>query len=121
MKIVVTSQGAGAESPVDPRFGRAKHLVVVDTESRECETHDNAQNLHAAQGAGVQTAQTAARLGARAVITGHIGPKAFATLQAANVAVFSGVSGTVQQAIDQFNAGALRSAETADVDGHWTT
>ena len=119
MKIIITSEGTSLESPVDPRFGRAKHFVLVDTDTDMFSTHDNAQNLNAPQGAGIQTAQTVARLGAEAVLTGHVGPKAFTTLEAANVAVYSGVSGTVKEAIEQFKNGRLTPAAKADVQGHW--
>jgi len=120
MKVVVTAQGPGLDSPVDPRFGRARQFVLVDTDSGEFTAHDNAQNLNAPQGAGIQAAQTAARLGAEAVLTGHVGPKAFATLRAGRVAVYTGVTGTVREAVERFKAGQLRAADGADVEGHWT-
>jgi predicted Fe-Mo cluster-binding NifX family protein len=119
MIIVVTSQGAGLESQVDPRFGRTKHFVLVDTTTDKVSSHDNAQNLNATQGAGIQAAQTVARLGAEAVLTGHVGPKAFTTLQAANIAVYTGISGTVKEAIEQFKSGRFAPAAKADVQGHW--
>jgi len=120
MKVVVTAQGPSLESFVDPRFGRARYFVLADTESGEFSSHDNAQNLDALQGAGIQAAQTVARLGAQAVLTGHVGPKAFATLKAAKVLVFTSVTGTVAEAIDRVKAGNLRPAQTADVQGHWS-
>ena len=49
MKIAVTSQGSVLSSELDPRFGRAKYFVVVDTDSDECTSHDNGGNLEAAQ------------------------------------------------------------------------
>jgi predicted Fe-Mo cluster-binding NifX family protein len=119
MKIIITSEGTSLESPIDLRFGRAKHFALVDSDSGEFSTHDNTQNLNAAQGAGIQAAQTVARLGAETVLTGHVGPKAFTTLQAANIAVYSGVSGTVNEAIEQFKSGRLTPAAKADVQGHW--
>lgn len=119
MKIVVTAQGAEMESEVDPRFGRAKYFVLVDTETGQHETHDNAQNLNAPQGAGIQAAQSVARLGANAVLTGHVGPKAFATLSAAGVAVFTGAAGTVKEAIEKHKARQLKTTDKADVEGHW--
>lgn len=119
MKIVVTSQAGTLDSPVDPRFGRARFFVLVDTESGEHAAHDNAQNLNAPQGAGIQAAQAVARLGAEAVLTGHVGPKAFATLQAAGISVCTGAAGTVREAVEQFRAGRLKTAQKADVQGHW--
>jgi predicted Fe-Mo cluster-binding NifX family protein len=119
MKIIITSEGTSLDSQVDPRFGRTNQFVLVDTDTGEFSTHDNAQNLNAAQGAGIQAAQAVARLDAEAVLTGHVGPKAFTTLQAANIAIYTGVSGTVKEAIEQFNSGKLTPAEKADVEGHW--
>ena len=58
MKVVVTAQGSNLDSPVDPRFGRARYFLLVDTDTGEFTTHDNVQNLNAAQGAGIQAAQT---------------------------------------------------------------
>jgi len=119
MKIVVTSQGANLDSPVDPRFGRAKHFLLVNTETMQATAHDNAQNLNAPQGAGIQAAQAVHNLGASAVVTGNVGPKAFTTLHAAGVAVYLGASGTVREAIEQFRSGRLQPAEAANVEGHW--
>ena len=45
MKIAVTSQGEGMNARVDPRFGRARYFIVVDTETGESSTVDNAVNL----------------------------------------------------------------------------
>ncbi len=117
MKVIVTAEGPRVESPVDPRFGRAKYFVLVDTETGEHAAHDNAQNLNAAQGAGIQAAQCVARLGAEAVVTGHVGPKAFTTLQAAGIAIYTGASGTVGEAVESLRAGQLQQAAQADVEG----
>ncbi len=119
MKIVVTSQGPTADSPTDPRFGRARYLVLADTETGECSAFENEVNLNAAQGAGIQTGKRVVDLGAKAVVTGHVGPKAFSTLSAGGIAVYTGASGTVGQAMEQFKAGSLQRAQGSDVEGHW--
>jgi len=119
MKVIVTSQGRELNSPVDPRFGRAKYFLVVDTETGEFSATDNSQNLNAAQGAGIQAGKKVVDLGAKAVITGHIGPKAFTTLQTGGVQIYTGAAGTVADAIEQFKAGALKQSSAADVEGHW--
>lgn len=119
MKIVVTAQGPTLDSAVDPRFGRARHLLLVDPQTMQTTAHDNRQNLNAPQGAGIQAAQAVHDLGAGAVVTGHVGPKAFATLRAAGIAVYLGASGTVRDAVEQFRSGRLRAADGANVEGHW--
>jgi predicted Fe-Mo cluster-binding NifX family protein len=120
MKVVVTSQGKELVSGVDPRFGRANWLIVINTETGESETHDNAVNLSAAQGAGIQTAKNVADLQAEAVITGNVGPNAFRTLEAAGIRVFLVKNQTVQEAVDSFKADTLKQVDQANVQGHWS-
>jgi len=119
MKLAVTSQGPELTSAVDPRFGRAKYFLVVDTETGEMSAVDNSVNLNAAQGAGIQAGKNVVALGVDGVITGNLGPKAFATLQGGGVKVYTGASGTVAEAIEQFKAGKLTATECANVEGHW--
>ena len=119
MKVAVTSQGEELSSEIDPRFGRAKWLIVIDSETGKFEVHNNAVNLNAVQGAGIQTGQNIANLGVEAVITGNVGPNAFKTLNAANVKIFLAEKQTVQDAIDSFKAGKLKEVDKASVEGHW--
>ena len=119
MKIVITAQGKELSSEIDLRFGRAKWLIVVDTKSGDLQAHDNAVNLNAAQGAGIQTGQNIANLGVEAVITGNVGPNAFKTLNAAGVKILLVEKQTVQDAIDLFKAGKLKEVDQANVEGHW--
>ncbi|WP_075188150.1 NifB/NifX family molybdenum-iron cluster-binding protein [Teredinibacter haidensis] len=113
MKIAITSQDrSDLNTAIEPRFGRARWIVVYDTESNEFSAVDNQQNVDAAQGAGVRAARDVAELGVQAVITGQVGPKAFTTLQAVGVSVFTGATGTVADAINQFKAGQLIRKES---------
>jgi predicted Fe-Mo cluster-binding NifX family protein len=120
MKVAVTSQGRELASRIDPRFGRAKWLIVADTETGQSETYDNAVNLNAVQGAGIQTAKNVADLQADAVITGNVGPNAFRTLNAAGVRVFLVENQTIAEAIDSFKADKLKPVDEANVQGHWS-
>lgn len=119
MKIAITCQSEGMNSPVDPRFGRASGFMIIDTESGESAFADNAQNLSLPQGAGIQAAQNVAQTGAKAVITGHVGPKAFMALNKGDIAIYLGADGTVQEMFDAYKAGKLAAADSADKDGHW--
>jgi predicted Fe-Mo cluster-binding NifX family protein len=119
VKIAISSSGQTPGSQVDPRFGRAAFFIVVDTDTGAFEAHDNLQNLNAAQGAGIQAARCVVDLGAGTVLTGHVGPKAFAALQAAGVKIFVGAAGTVREAVEQYKAGQLDEASEATVEGHW--
>jgi len=119
MKIAVTAQGRDLNALIDPRFGRAKCFLVIDSQTGEFTAVDNQRNLNAAQGAGIQAGRTVVELGVEAVITGHVGPKAFATLQAGKVAIYTGAAGTAAEALEQFKAGKLTLLNSADVEGHW--
>jgi len=119
MRVAVTAREASVDSLVDQRFGRVRYLVVVETETGEAEVHDNEVNLNAVQGAGIQTAQNVAQLNVEAVLTGHIGPNAFRTLSAAGIKAYTGLQGTVGEAIEEFKAGRLNPVDSADVEGHW--
>jgi len=119
MKIAVTATGKEMASNVDPRFGRAKYFIVVDTDTNESAAHDNAQNLNTAQGAGIQAGETVARLGVQAVVSGNVGPKAFRTLKAAGVKVYLCGQMSVAEAVKKFKAGELQEASAANVEGHW--
>ena len=119
MKVAITSQGTELDSQVDPRFGRAKFFIVVDTETGEFKAVDNAQNLNAAQGAGIQAGRNVAELGVTSVITGHVGPKAFSVLQTAGIKIYTGAAGTINAALEQLKSGSLQCTENATVEGHW--
>lgn len=118
-KVAITTQGPGLDSPGDPRFGRAPGFLVHDLETGVSQYVPNDQNMNLAQGAGVQTAQAVARLGVSAVITGHVGPKAFAALSRGGVAVHYAPEGTAGQWLEAYRAGRLALAGAPDKEGHW--
>lgn len=117
MKIAVTSSGQTMDSQVDPRFGRAACFVVVDTESMEFEALENG-NVAASGGAGISAAKVVIDAGAQAVLTGNCGPNAERTLRAGNVKLYTGVTGTVAEAVEQFKAGKLTEATGPNVQSH---
>lgn len=117
MKVVVTSTGASLESSVDPRFGRCSYFVFVETDGMSLEAVENA-NASLGGGAGIQSAQLVVEKGAEVVLTGNCGPNAYQTLAAAGVKVYTGARGTVKEALEQFESGALGAAESANVRSH---
>jgi predicted Fe-Mo cluster-binding NifX family protein len=120
MKIAVTSTGKEIESKVDKSFGRAKWFLLIDSETSAFEIHSNEQNLNAAQGAGIQAAQNVAKLGAKAVLTGNVGPNAFKTLSAASIRMFLIKEDiTVKQALAEWKEGKLPEITESTIEGHW--
>ncbi len=119
MKIAVTSKGTDLEAEVDPRFGRAAYIIIVDTETLEYEAVDNSDNVNALKGAGIQAASLVSEKGAGVLLTGYCGPNAFRTIQAAKIKVANDVSGTIREAVNAFKDGKFSFADKANVDGHW--
>jgi predicted Fe-Mo cluster-binding NifX family protein len=119
MKFAVTSQGPDLAAQVDPHFGRARFFWIVDSENGQQTVVNNEAGTSAAQGAGIQAVQTLAKFGVQAVVTGHVGPKAWTALQAANISVYAANGGTVEQAMKSFMAKQLQPMTSAIVQGHW--
>lgn len=115
MKVAISVQGSDLSAAVDPRFGRARGFLLVDSETGEFEYLDN-PNVDAAGGAGIQTSQMVVDRGAEAVITGNIGPNAYRVLESAGVRVFTGAGGTAEAALGEFKSGKLGSAGSATVE-----
>ena len=119
MKIAISSQGVSPASEVDPRFGRAAYILIVDTETSAVEVLDNSSNVNAFKGAGIQAAALLSDKGADVLLTGYCGPKAFQVLDAANIKVVNDVSGTIREAIQKFASGTLCFAAGANAEPHW--
>lgn len=117
MKIAVTSVGKELDSQVDPRFGRATCFIVVETETMAFEAIENA-NVAVAGGAGINAAKAVIDTGVQAVLTGNCGPNAERTLRATNIKLYTGVKGTVAEAVEQFKAATLTEATGPSVDSH---
>ncbi len=109
MKIIVSSTGDNLDSAVDSRFARCRYFIVFDTDSYEWKAIPN-DSAFAGGGAGVQSAQLAAREGAKAIITGNIGPNASQTLSASGIKIFTGITGTVKDAIEKYKKGELKES-----------
>ncbi len=119
MRVAVTCSGTDLNAEIDPRFGRAKRFLVVETDSLTFEVVDNQQNFDTAQGAGIQAAQNIMNAGAVALLTGNCGPKAFKVLERAGGRVVVGVGGRVGEAVRAFCQGKLVLASEPNVEGHW--
>ncbi|MGD9948218.1 MAG: NifB/NifX family molybdenum-iron cluster-binding protein [Desulfobulbus sp.] len=119
MKVAVTSKGVLLDSEVDPRFGRAPYIVVVDTDTMDFEAVDNSTNVNAFKGAGIQAATMVCEKGAEVLMTGYCGPKAFTTLEAGGVKVVSDVTGTIRDAVETYKAGKVTYSTGANKEAHW--
>lgn len=123
MKIVVSANGMDLDAQASPVFGRCPAYIFLDVEAAD-EGHPLAfeavenSALGAAGGAGIQAAQFVVERGAKAVISGNVGPNAFGVLQAANVPVYTFGGGTVRQAVEAYKAGKLAAVGGATTRAH---
>jgi len=117
MKIAITSRGNDLSAEIDPRFGRCQYFVIVDTETMEFESVENASAM-AMGGAGPQAAQAISQKGAEAVITGNVGPNAYQALEAAGIKVITGAGGTVKDMVDKFKSGDFSETNAPSVGSH---
>ena len=114
MKICITSEGKTMDSKVDPRFGRCKNFIFFETDTDNLEAHENA-NSQFQGGAGIQAGQLVASKGVKAVLTGNIGPNAHKVLSGAGISIFTGISGTVKEAVDGYKSGKYKPTITPSV------
>jgi predicted DNA-binding protein (UPF0251 family)/predicted Fe-Mo cluster-binding NifX family protein len=118
-KIAITSEGPTLDDAVDPRFGRAAGFIVVDPQTLEFEYVDNGASQAMAQGAGIQAAENVARAGAKVLLTGYVGPKAFLALEAANIKVAQNLERmTVRQAVERYKNEEVEWAAAPNRMGH---
>ena len=118
-KIAITSEGPTLDDALDPRFGRAGGFIVVEPETLEFEYVDNGASQAMAQGAGIQAAENIARAGVEALLTGYVGPKAFAALQAVGIKIAQNLENmTVRQAVEHYTSGQVVWAEAPNRMGH---
>ena len=105
------------ESQVDPRFGRCAYFIIIDPESSEFEIIENS-NAQTMGGAGIQAGQFISDKGVKTLLTGHVGPNAFQTLQANGIEIITGISGPVKEAVEQYKSGILKPTANPTVGAH---
>ncbi|MEA3490248.1 MAG: NifB/NifX family molybdenum-iron cluster-binding protein [Candidatus Omnitrophota bacterium] len=115
MKIGITSQGDNLDAQVDPRFGRCPYFIIIDTDKPGFEAIQN-PNVNGMGGVGVQSGQFMSEKQVKAVLTGNVGPNAFRTLQAADIEIITGISGSVKEAIEKYKSGVLKPVDDSNVD-----
>jgi len=83
------------------------------------EVLDNAENVNAFKGAGIQAASMISDKQAEVLLTGFCGPNAFKTLDAAGIKVASDVSGTIHDAVTAFVDGDVKLVSEPNAQGYW--
>lgn len=112
MRICVPSAGSGGlKDGVGEHFGRVPTYTILDSETEEYEVIDN-ESEH--RGGSGLPADLLADAGVDVVVCSGLGRKAINLLGQHGVEVNTGVSGTVQQAVNQWKRDELSSASEAD-------
>lgn len=120
-KIAISCDEPNLDTTVDPRFGRAAGFMIVDVDTMEFEYLNNGSSQVMAQGAGIQAAEIVARSGARAVLTGYVGPKAFQALSAAGIRIAQNLENIpVRKAVERYKEHKLEMATQPNRRGHWS-
>jgi predicted Fe-Mo cluster-binding NifX family protein len=120
-KIAISCEEPSLDAQLDPRFGRAAGFLIVDPTTLEFKYVDNGAAQTMARGAGIQAAETVAQSGAKVVLTGYVGPKAFQALTAAGIRIVQDLEHlTVREAVERFKAGKIHIAGQPNRQGHWS-
>jgi predicted Fe-Mo cluster-binding NifX family protein len=118
-KIAVTREWPSLDQTVDPRFGRAAGFMVVDPTDMSFEYIDNGVSQTLAQGAGIQAAESVVRSGAKVLLTGFVGPKAFRALETAGIKIGQNLDNmSVGEAIQAYLDGRVDAAQQPNSGGH---
>lgn len=120
MKIAVTSNTPSLDGSIDPRFGRCRYYLIVNTDDLSFEVLEN-PSISLVGGAGIQSAQLLAEKGVTHVLTGNCGPNAHQTLNAAGIGIIVGCSGMIREVIQQFKEGKLAGATQPNAPAHFGT
>lgn len=115
MKIAVSVTGKDMNAKIDPRFGRCRYFLIVETDDMSFEAFDNENNAFSSS-AGIQSASFVASFNVKAVLTGNCGPKAAQVFSTAGIDVITGQSGPVQDVVKQFMQGGLSATPGGNVE-----
>jgi len=103
-KICIPTTGKTINSPVADLFDKAPYFLIVGFGSMDVVTNPNVQDL---TGSGVQSAQLVVSEGADVVIANDIGIRAIEELHRLQVKVYTGVTGTANEALTWYQNNRL--------------
>ncbi len=108
MKLCIPSMGQnGIEETVGQHFGKVPFYTLYDTETKEASVLPNTSEHNG--GIGLPP-ELMAKEGVDIMLCGGLGKKAVDMFEQAGIAVFSGATGTVQNAIDAWESSKLAKA-----------
>jgi len=102
MKIAITAIDKDLDAEIDPRFVRARYVLILDPEGSIVEIIDNEANRAESQRAGNIAVMMLSERQVSVLLTGKCGPKALTALGACGIEVWEVQSGTIRQALERF-------------------
>ncbi|KGG80452.1 NifB/NifX family molybdenum-iron cluster-binding protein [Caloranaerobacter azorensis] len=99
MKVCFSSEGRNLDSQLDPRFGRCKYFVIVDTKTNDIKVVEN-EGLVSEHGAGVSAANLVVDEGVDVVVTRNIGPNSMKILTNAKITIYEGKADTINSNLE---------------------
>jgi predicted Fe-Mo cluster-binding NifX family protein/Pyruvate/2-oxoacid:ferredoxin oxidoreductase delta subunit len=107
----VTATGPNLEDRVEERFGRCAYFLIIDPTTWDFEAIAN-PNLTLGGNMGIQSAQLLAQKGVQVILTGNCGQNAIQVFGSSNIQVFSGITGSVRQAVEAYCSGTISQPAT---------
>lgn len=108
MRISVPSMGNnGLEERVGEHFGRVPTYTIVDTETDAVETLTNTSEHMGGTG---YPPELMAKANVNVMVCGGLGRRAIMMFEELGIRVFVGASGTVRDAVQMYQSGALAEA-----------
>jgi predicted Fe-Mo cluster-binding NifX family protein len=112
MKLCIPTLGSGGLSDlVSEHFGRAPTFTVVDIATNEVHVVKNTGEHFGGVGS---TPDLVAAAGAEVMLCSGLGPRAINAFEQIGIEVYVGARGTVQDAVNAFQAGELMEASDAN-------
>mgnify|MGYP000019030630 CR=1 FL=1 len=114
LKVAVPTYAGGLDDSICEHFGRAPTFTIVDLETGDVEV---LQNYSEHFGGSKLPPELLSEKGVSVVLCRGLGPRALAMFQQFGIEVYVGASGTVSDALREFQAGILREASEKDICG----
>lgn len=110
MRIAFTSTSPYMDSKIDPRFGRASYIVILNENTQEITSLDNRQAINELHGSGPALVQKIYELKPDVIITGNgPGENAAKALQRLNLKVYANAHDlTLEEAYKRYKEGHLK-------------
>jgi predicted Fe-Mo cluster-binding NifX family protein len=109
MKIAISAFSNNLEGQVNPVFGRCQGYMIVDAEGDEIKNTSYIENTASisSSGAGVAATQIVIEQNVQIVISGNLGPNAYAILRQTGIKCYQANNLKIKEALEKLAKGTL--------------